>query len=85
MGPLQPFWLDSVQYLPPTAAQERLAVVLQDVWVFLPERLPYNVTVVGLHPPPAAGHGHVLLLFVWSLRAFRDSFVSLDTENEEHK
>lgn len=46
-----------------TAAEELLgAVVLQDVWVLLPELLPYNVTVVVLHPPPAASHRHVLLL-----------------------
>lgn len=59
-------------------------VVLQDVGVLLPELLPYNVAVMGLHPPPAAGHRHLLLLCVWQLHAFGDRFISLDTKNEEY-
>lgn len=66
VGPLQPFWLDSVQYVSPAAALKLLAtVVLQDVWVVLPELLSYNVTVIVLHLPPAASHRHILLLFIW--------------------
>lgn len=86
MGPLQPCQLDiSSVFSPPTAAEELLgAVVLQDVWVFLPELLSYNVTVAVIHPPPAAGHRHVLLLFIWWLHAFSDSFISLRIKNEEY-
>lgn len=50
---------------PPTAADGLLAaVVLQDVRVLSPKLVSYDVTVVGLHPPPAASHSHVFLLFV---------------------
>lgn len=53
------------------------AVILQDVWVLLPELVSYNVTVVGLHSPPAASNSHIFLPFIWQLHAFRDSFLSL--------
>lgn len=53
------------------------AVILQDVWVLLPELFSYDVTVVLLHPPPAAGHQHVFLFFVRELQAFRDGFILL--------
>lgn len=59
-------------------------VVLQDVRVFLPELLPYNVAVVLLHPPPAAGHSHVRLLLTGELRSFGDSFLLLRVKKRGH-
>lgn len=60
------------------------AVMLQDVRVFLPELLSYNVAVVLLHPPPAAGHRHLLLLLVGKLCPFCDSFLLLRLKNRGH-
>lgn len=67
------------------------AVMLQDVRVFLPELLPYDVAVVLLHPPSAAGHRHVLLLpplhllrRTGKLGPFFDSFLPLRLRNRGH-
>lgn len=57
---------------------------LQDVRVFLPELLPYNVAVVLLHPPPVAGHSHVRLLLTGKLRPFGDSFLLLQVKKRGH-
>lgn len=60
------------------------AVMLQDVRVFLPELLSYNVAVVLLHPPSAAGYRNVLLLLTGKLCPFCDSFLLLRLKNRGH-
>jgi len=50
-----------------------------------PERLPDDVTAMGVHPPAAACHGHVRLLAAGELRALGGNFVPLDTRREERR
>lgn len=83
----QPAWVHLNRPLLPPPPRLPLvlgAVMLQDVRVFLPELLCYDVAVVLLHPPSAAGHRHVLLLLTGKFGPFGDCFLLLGVRKRGH-